>query len=145
MTTAATTNAEPADASRSSQQNARQANVSISSPVKQIQGNEDVVEVTSDSAMDDDASPSQNSSQENKYPTGFKFWLLMFNLGAVIALYALDMSIVSTAVPRITDHFHTVADVGWYSVAFRLGQCAFQFLYATEQQSLIDLSILHIC
>lgn len=29
----------------------------------------------------------------------------------------------------ITDHFHTVADVGWYSAAFRLCICAFQFVF----------------
>ena len=69
------------------------------------------------------------SSEDVQYPTGAKFWLLMFNLFAIIVLQSLDMSIVATAVPRITDHFHTVADVGWYAVAFRLGQCAFQFLY----------------
>ncbi|RMY39237.1 hypothetical protein D0865_12876 [Hortaea werneckii] len=42
----------------------------------------------------------------------------------------LDANIVATAVPSITDHFHTVADVGWYSSAFRLSSCAFQFLFA---------------
>ncbi|KAF7190694.1 MFS-type efflux pump MFS1 [Pseudocercospora fuligena] len=65
----------------------------------------------------------------SQYPRGVRFWFLMFNLGAVIVLGALDISIVATAVPRITDHFHTIADVGWYSVAFRLTQCSFQFLY----------------
>lgn len=91
----------------------------------------EVLEVASTSAIDQAAPSNAASEEETNYPTGTKFWLLMFNLGAVIALYALDMSIVATAVPRITDHFHTTADVGWYSVAFRLGQCAFQFLYAT--------------
>ncbi|KAJ6172671.1 MFS general substrate transporter [Penicillium chermesinum] len=39
------------------------------------------------------------------------------------------MNIIATAVPSITDHFHTVADVGWYSSAFRLCQCSFQFAF----------------
>lgn len=73
--------------------------------------------------------PDPNTLPEGvQYPTGVKFWLLMFNLAAVIILGSIDMSIVATAVPRITDHFHTVADVGWYSIAFRLCQCSFQFL-----------------
>ncbi|KAJ5379129.1 efflux pump antibiotic resistance protein [Penicillium cosmopolitanum] len=62
-------------------------------------------------------------------PTGVKFWLLMLNLGAVLILISIDMNIVATAVPAITDHFHSVADVGWYSSAFRLCQCAFQFVF----------------
>nr|POE46186.1 efflux pump aflt [Quercus suber] len=64
-----------------------------------------------------------------QYPSGVRFWLLMLNLGAIIILSGLDMMIVATAVPQITNHFHTVADVGWYSVAFRLCTCTFQFLY----------------
>jgi MFS family permease len=66
---------------------------------------------------------------ENRRPTGVKFWLLMLNLGAVLILISIDMNIVATAVPAITDHFHSVADVGWYSSAFRLFQCAFQFVF----------------
>nr|OQO31988.1 hypothetical protein B0A51_00330 [Rachicladosporium sp. CCFEE 5018] len=69
------------------------------------------------------------AADETRYLTGVKFWLLMLNLAAVIMLYAIDMAIVATAVPAITDHFHTVADIGWYSVAFRLSQCGFQFVY----------------
>ncbi|KLJ06538.1 hypothetical protein EMPG_10056 [Blastomyces silverae] len=69
------------------------------------------------------------SSGEREYPTGAKFWLIMLTIGAVLILTAVDMNIVATAVPSITDHFHTVADVGWYSSAFRLCVCAFQFLF----------------
>ncbi|KAB8077448.1 major facilitator superfamily domain-containing protein [Aspergillus leporis] len=66
---------------------------------------------------------------EAEYPTGAKFWLLMLTLAAVLILSSVDMNIVATAVPSITDYFHTVADVGWYSSAFRLCQCSFQFVF----------------
>lgn len=69
------------------------------------------------------------SFAEKRSPTGVKFWVLMLNLGAVLILISIDMNIVATAVPAITDHFHSVADVGWYSSAFRLCQCAFQFVF----------------
>ncbi|KAF7596810.1 hypothetical protein BBP40_012409 [Aspergillus hancockii] len=62
--------------------------------------------------------------------TGTKFWLLMLTLAAVLVLSSIDMNIVATAVPSITGYFHTVADVGWYSSAFRLCQCAFQFVFS---------------
>nr|POF17770.1 aspyridones efflux protein [Quercus suber] len=74
-----------------------------------------------------------------QYPTGVRFWLLMFNLGVIVILCGLDMMIVATAVPQITDHFHTVADVGWYSVAFRLCTCTFQFLYVIQTKAILQL------
>lgn len=66
---------------------------------------------------------------EAGYPTGVKFWLIVLTVGSVLVLTSIDMNIVATAVPSITDHFHTVADVGWYSSAFRLCACAFQFVF----------------
>ncbi|KAF9890819.1 hypothetical protein FE257_005390 [Aspergillus nanangensis] len=66
--------------------------------------------------------------------TGANFWLVMLTLAAVLVLSSIDMNIVATAVPSLTDHFHTVADVGWYSSAFRLCQCAFQFVFGKAYQ-----------
>lgn len=63
-----------------------------------------------------------------------RFWLLMFNLAAVLILSSVDMNIVATAVPSITTYFHTVADVGWYSSAFKLSQCSFQFVFGKAYQ-----------
>lgn len=73
------------------------------------------------------ASNPNQLSEEHEYPEGAKFWLLMLTLAGVLILTSIDMNIIATAVPSITDHFRTVADVGWYSSAFRLCQCAFQF------------------
>ena len=39
---------------------------------------------------------------------------------------ALDMTIVATAIPRITDEFHSLNQVGWYGSAFFLTVGAFQ-------------------
>ncbi|CEI70757.1 Efflux pump roqT [Fusarium venenatum] len=63
------------------------------------------------------------------HPEGIKLWLIMLSVTAVLILSSVDMNIVATAVPSITDHFHTVAHVGWYSSAFRLCVCAFQFIF----------------
>jgi hypothetical protein len=99
--------------------------------VEEISG--PAVEKISDPAVDESSDPDA-LPEGTQYPSGLKFWLLMLNLGAVIILGAIDMSIVATAVPSITDHFHTVADIGWYSIAFRLSQCACQFLYVCENE-----------
>jgi MFS family permease len=76
------------------------------------------------------AQASQHAAEaENQYPTGAKFYSILLSLGFLLFFAGLDASIVATAVPAITNHFHTIADVGWYSVAFRLPLCSFQFLF----------------
>ena len=77
----------------------------------------------------DETSDPAHSSVQVEYPTGAKFWLIMLTVAAVLIPTCIDMNIVATAVPSITDHFHTVANVGWYSSAFRLCVCAFQFVF----------------
>lgn len=69
------------------------------------------------------------SSDERQYPDGITFWLLLFCLVLVIIFINMDTSIVATAVPAITDEFHTVADVGWYSAGYRLCACSLQFIF----------------
>ncbi|KAI1260487.1 efflux pump antibiotic resistance protein [Xylariaceae sp. FL1019] len=70
-----------------------------------------------------------NLPVQQEYPSGVKLWLIIVTVGAVLVLASIDQNIVATAVPSITDHFHTVADVAWYSSAFRLTNCAFQFIF----------------
>lgn len=67
---------------------------------------------------------------ESSYPAGPRFWLTIVAQCLILIVGGLDANIVATAVPRITDHFHTAADVGWYASAFRLCTCAFQFTFA---------------
>ncbi|TGO20631.1 hypothetical protein BPAE_0279g00040 [Botrytis paeoniae] len=42
---------------------------------------------------------------------------------------AVDNTITSTAVPRITQDFHSIEDVGWYASIYPLTSCAFQPSY----------------
>lgn len=66
---------------------------------------------------------------EIDYPSGSKLWLVLLTTGAVLILASIDMNIIATALPSITGQFHTSRDVGWYSSAFRLCLCAFQFVF----------------
>jgi MFS family permease len=63
------------------------------------------------------------------YPTGLRLALILSSIYSVTILTAIDMNIIATAIPSITDTFGTVANVGWYATAFRLCYCAFQFLF----------------
>lgn len=42
---------------------------------------------------------------------------------------AQDRTIIATAVPRITDEFHSLADVGWYASAYLITGCATQLIW----------------
>ena len=40
-----------------------------------------------------------------------------------------DNTIIATAIPRISDEFSSVEDIGWYGSAYLLTTCAFQLLW----------------
>ena len=60
------------------------------------------------------------------YPTGQRLFFTMASVFLVFFLVALDRTIIGTAIPRITDDFHSLGDVGWYGSSYLLTQCAFQ-------------------
>ncbi|KAF5548696.1 HC-toxin efflux carrier TOXA [Fusarium phyllophilum] len=63
------------------------------------------------------------------YPRGMKLALIMTSAYLSMFLVALDRLIVSTAIPKITDEFRAVADVGWYASAYFMTTCAFQLMF----------------
>ena len=64
-----------------------------------------------------------------KYPGPFALALLTLGICLAAFIVALDRTIVATAIPQITDDFHTPGDVGWYGSAYLLTSCAFQPIY----------------
>jgi MFS family permease len=52
--------------------------------------------------------------------------VIIVALWLAVLLVALDQTIIATAIPRITDHFNSVQDIGWYgsvsSTAFVFGE-----------------------
>lgn len=65
-------------------------------------------------------------SDENDYPTGWSFTFIIVALVLSIFLVSLDMTIVATAIPRITDEFQGLEDVAWYGSAFFMTVGGFQ-------------------
>ncbi|EXK23832.1 hypothetical protein FOMG_19412 [Fusarium oxysporum f. sp. melonis 26406] len=63
------------------------------------------------------------------YPMGVKPALLLLAVFVNMFLVALDRLVISTAIPQITDDFHSVTDIGWYGSAYLLTNCAFQLLF----------------
>ncbi|CEH11760.1 Predicted transporter (major facilitator superfamily) [Ceraceosorus bombacis] len=66
---------------------------------------------------------------ESNYVTGLRLVLIMTAVNLTVFLVALDQTIVSTAVPIITNQFQSFTDVGWYGSAYLLTSTAFQPLF----------------
>lgn len=62
-------------------------------------------------------------------PQSPKFWLILVSNFLAMFLVALDRTIVATAIPRITDDFHSLGDIGWYGSAYMLTTAASQLVF----------------
>jgi len=62
-------------------------------------------------------STQQTRTHENgiEYPAGLKLGLIILALCLNIFLVALDNIVLATAIPKITDQFQSLPDVGWYA------------------------------
>jgi hypothetical protein len=86
-------------------------------------------------ASDHSSSGNVSCVEEPEYPVGIKLFTILISLGISIFLVALvsflnangscirlteslpplkDNTIIGTAIPKITDHFGALNDVGWY-------------------------------
>ncbi|KUL83867.1 hypothetical protein ZTR_06584 [Talaromyces verruculosus] len=59
----------------------------------------------------------QKREDGTDYPSGPKLFLIILALCLSVFLMALDNSIIATAIPKITDQFNSLDDVGWYGSA----------------------------
>ncbi|KAH7148207.1 major facilitator superfamily domain-containing protein [Dactylonectria macrodidyma] len=71
---------------------------------------------------------TEKDKVEPEYPNIYKRAIIMISLYLAMFLIILDGSIIATAVPRITDDFHSIGDIGWYGSAYLLTTCTFQLL-----------------
>ncbi|KAF2119343.1 major facilitator superfamily domain-containing protein [Lophiotrema nucula] len=58
--------------------------------------------------------------------SGAKLHVLILGLALAIFLMALDMSILVTAIPYITEKFESTVDIGWYFSSYLLTLCSLQ-------------------
>ncbi|KAK1251186.1 hypothetical protein MKX07_005741 [Trichoderma sp. CBMAI-0711] len=72
-------------------------------------------------------SPVQNEElADDEYPSGIKMFFIVLALVLSVFLLSLDMTIVATAIPKITDEFKGLDKAGWYGAAFFMTVGAFQ-------------------
>ncbi|TPX10948.1 uncharacterized protein E0L32_008154 [Thyridium curvatum] len=72
---------------------------------------------------------AEETENPDDYPQGVKLVLLLVSVFVSMFLVSLDRLIISTAIPRITDEFQSVTDIGWYGSAYMLTSAAFQLLF----------------
>lgn len=75
------------------------------------------------------ASIPSSEKDTTEYPTGFKFYMILLSAMLTVFLVALDQTIVSTAIPEVTNQFRAFSDVGWYGSAYLLTSTCFQPLF----------------
>ncbi|KAF2503126.1 MFS general substrate transporter [Lophium mytilinum] len=74
-----------------------------------------------------DDQPEETSS--DKYLGWPRLLFIGIGLWFAVFLYSLDQTIVSNAIPSITDDFHSTSDEGWYGSSYLLTTSAFQLFY----------------
>ncbi|GIJ91085.1 hypothetical protein Asppvi_010050 [Aspergillus pseudoviridinutans] len=74
------------------------------------------------------ANSTANAAGEHpeKWIKGVPLVMVTSGITLVIFLMLLDMSILSTAVPQITNQFHSLEDIAWYGSAYTLASAALQ-------------------
>lgn len=76
------------------------------------------------STSSSEPSPADSTQEHNgpnepqpEYATGLRLVLIMFTIFVSTILVSLEIGIISTAIPGITNAFHRLDDVGWYGSA----------------------------
>ncbi|KIW72591.1 hypothetical protein PV04_00772 [Phialophora macrospora] len=69
---------------------------------------------------------ASETEDHTNYPHGLKLVTLVIALSLAVFLVALDQTIIATAIPKITDHFNSINDIGWYGSAYFLTSTALQ-------------------
>lgn len=67
-----------------------------------------------------------DDAKQDEYPSGVRLIFIILALVLGIFLVSLDLTIVATAIPKITSEFHGLDDVSWYSAAFFMTIGGFQ-------------------
>ena len=72
------------------------------------------------------ASPPARTAdaKEPEWAHGFQLFAILVAVTFACFLMLLDGTIVVAAVPRITDDFNSLNDIGWYGAAYQLGRWA---------------------
>lgn len=72
---------------------------------------------------------AETPEEEEEYPNAWKLFLISIALCLCVFCVALDNTIIATAIPKITDQFNSLDDVGWYGSSYLLTTCAVSLMF----------------
>ncbi|CZR60192.1 related to aflatoxin efflux pump AFLT [Phialocephala subalpina] len=84
------------------------------------EGNVPVAVDPASNSSSEDIAAKYDQAEANYQPKSFKFWTILLGLYLAVFIVALDRTIIATAIPAITDEFHSLQDVGWYASSYML-------------------------
>ncbi|KAE8550205.1 hypothetical protein EYB25_006426 [Talaromyces marneffei] len=87
---------------------------------------------SADAANEEEIQKGEEEEEEEEqveYPAKWRLTLITIALCLSVFCMALDNTIIATAIPRITDQFNAVNDVGWYGAAYLLTTCCLQLIF----------------
>ncbi|KAI9367709.1 MFS general substrate transporter [Aspergillus egyptiacus] len=97
----------------------------ISSPASKVGETSSTVSKTEESG-----SPVEgNDNEAHEYPTPWKLVLITIGLCLSVFCLALDNTILTTAIPVITDEFSSLDDLAWYGSSYLLCTCALTLMF----------------
>ena len=64
------------------------------------------------------ATDDGNEKEDEEYPSGMRLFVVVAALVLAMLPAVMDLTILATAIPRITDEFHSLDDVGWYAAVY---------------------------
>ncbi|CAK7198157.1 hypothetical protein SEUCBS139899_000815 [Sporothrix eucalyptigena] len=85
-------------------------------------------EESTSKAVDNGVSVTEEKEKQ-QFPPLRTVLIVMAALYLAMFLVSLDRIIISTAIPQITDEFHSINDIGWYGSAYVLASCSTQLLF----------------
>ncbi|TQW00433.1 hypothetical protein V2A60_001515 [Cordyceps javanica] len=99
-----------------------------SSKMKEVLGMDpgEETEVERDGSFTPESVLKATEKETPEYIHGWKLFSVMLAITLACFLYLLDVSILVTAIPKITSDFHSLTDIGWYGATYNLASAALQ-------------------
>jgi len=106
---------------------AKRVEMETSNPAEESQSKMDTTATKDEPVITEkEAQAKKDEEEDMEYPHGFKLAVILGALCLAVFLVALDQTIISTAIPKITDHFQSIRDIGWYGSSYLLTATALQ-------------------
>ncbi|KKK12024.1 hypothetical protein ARAM_005002 [Aspergillus rambellii] len=72
----------------------------------------------------DQQTQDEDTEENVEYAQSWELYIITIGLCLAVFCLAIDNTILATAIPKITDQFNSLGDIGWYGSAYLLTFCA---------------------